>query len=430
MIVRAPSLFARMFALAAALMLISALAWVGIYSYFQREPRMSRLAQTVVTTVNLVRPAVLAAGPGTRAELLSDFAGSEGIRIYPAEANDRVRERPVDALTEKIGGRLGPHTRFAEAVNDEPGFWVSFEIDHGDEYWLMLPADRLRSGRQRAWLGWAAVAALLALAGAWGSVRWVTRPLSRLADAAGELGRGTHPAPLALEGPPEVASVARAFNQMSADLRALEAERSIALAGISHDLRTPLARLRLEIEMAGLPESTTADMIRDIEEMDEVVGQFVDYARSPDGEARATIDIVALLDSLARAANDEGAQVRVLARSPLAACVRERSVKRALLNLMQNARKYSQTDVRIELDASERGGSIEIDVIDNGPGIDPARAQDLKRAFVRGEAARSGQAGAGLGLAIVERIAKSHGGTLDLLPREGGGLIARLRLLP
>lgn len=426
------SLLARAFALMASLMLLSVLAWLVAYTHFQREPRAQQLAQWVATSVNTVRPALINAEAGKRLDLLSDLATAENIRIYPAEPGDPITPLPQNellaSLTAHVQQSLGPRTRFAAAVDGTPGFWVSFLIDEHDEYWMRLPMEHILPETRQTWLGWAALALAAALAAAWGLVAYLTRPLGRLAAAAQAVARGEAVAALDERGPPEIGAVAAAFNHMSQSLQAMESDRAISLAGVSHDLRTPLARLRLEIEMAGLDEATREAMAQEVDEMDGIIGQFIDYARGVNDEPWDEVDLSELIAAQVGAFARRGVDFEYSPGSLPSITAQPLAIKRALTNLIHNAVKYAGGEHPIGIEVRSVGDTVEIDILDRGPGIAPEQAHAVKRAFVRGEAARSNAGGAGLGLAIVERIARYHGGRLELLPREGGGLIARLAL--
>ena len=171
-----------------------------------------------------------------------------------------------------------PDTRLASEVNGIAGLWVSLSIAD-DDYWVYINRDPVARTYGTQWIGWAAVALLLSVIGAILITRLINRPLAQLSRASAELGSGRNPAPLPETGPIEIRTVNESFNRMVTDLGKLEADRALLLAGISHDLRTPLSRLRLELEMAPLPEGSRAAMVGDIEQMDAIVRQFLDYAR-------------------------------------------------------------------------------------------------------------------------------------------------------
>ena len=464
------SLLWRTFILVALLMLLSVAAWFAIFSTYEREPRARQLAQTLGSVANLTRAALISARPEARRELLRDLSDREGIHIYPADTADRIEALPDRAflrrVEELVREQLGPATRLTLEREGERALFVSFRIDDSGEgdYWLALPRERIDRIFPLSWLGWGVAALMLSLLGAWLIVFRITRPLKALQQAARKVGAGETPARLDESGPTELATVAHAFNQMSTDLAQLDQDRALILAGISHDLRTPLTRLRMGIEMGG-DDGLREGMTADVEEMDKTIGQFLDFARSEGGEAPQAVDVAALLADLASQYRRRGFAVDVsgaVAPIPLSRhlsqrekggellpspsgrgnegegwptfgadlALRPQALRRAVSNLIDNALRYAGSDNPVELKLGAGAGEFTIDVCDRGPGIPPQDVERIKRPFARLDAARSNAAGAGLGLAIVERIARSHNGRLELLPRDGGGLVARLVLRP
>jgi two-component system osmolarity sensor histidine kinase EnvZ len=455
------SLLARTFLLLAALMLLSVLAWFAIFTTYEREPRARQIAQMIASVVNLTRTSLVSARADARRGLLRELSDREGIHIYPAESDDRIAPLPDRAFLQRtqelLRERLGPETRLTLERNDEKALFASFRIDEGDEsdYWVALPIERLERIFPAQWIGWGIAAVLLSLIGAWLIMFRVTRPLKALERAAAEIGSGRQPAPLPERGPEELETLARAFNRMSADLARLDEDRALILAGISHDLRTPLTRLRMEIEMTGADEATRDAMVADVEEMDRTIGQFLDFARTgtEGGEAIEPTDLAALLEDLAEQYRRRGFAVALppttrrrpsainatatpdsldaeggTFSAPVTLAVRAPTLRRAVANLIDNALRHAGAELPVELALARVGGEMQIEVRDRGPGIPTTEAERLKLPFTRLEAARSNAVGAGLGLAIVERIARAHGGRLDLLPREDGGLVARITI--
>ncbi len=238
------------------------------------------------------------------------------------------------------------------------------------------------------------------------------------------VGDGRLPPPLPETGPSEIASLNRGFNQMLANLRRADEDRALLLAGVSHDLRTPLARLRLGIEVGTHDASTQEGMISDIAEMDKIIGQFLEFARDNTEVSLETgqlNDIVASAVDRYRKAGDD---VRFARGELPPLLLRPTAMSRLIANLVDNALRYGAPPVDVVTRADAHSAVLE--VADRGPGIAQDQVERLKRPFTRGEPARTGAAGAGLGLAIVERIARMHGAGFELLPREGGGTCARL----
>lgn len=429
------SLLWRAFLLIATLMLLAVAAWLTIFREAELEPRARQLTQLVVSMTNLTRVALLAAQPELRHHLLAELSDREGLHVYPADDNDQIVPPPPLPLPRRIATllqeRLGADTRLAFELNGEPGLFVSFRIFEGTEgdFWLALPRERLERKLPLQWLGWGAAVLLLSLAGAWLIVFLITRPLRALETAARKVGAGETPPPLPEHGPQEITAVTAAFNQMSANLRQLEDDRRLLLAGISHDLRTPLTRLRMETELSVAEPEARAGMAADIEEMDRTIGQFLDFARPQDsaGTPAEPTDLDALLNDIAGRYGDRVRRPASADFSKLAAA-RPEALRRAIINLIENALRHAGTAEPVDLTLTQAGNEIVIAIEDRGPGIASGEIERLKLPFTRGETARTGASGAGLGLAIVERIVRAQHGRLELLPRDGGGLSAQIRL--
>ena len=423
------TLWARAFLLIVALIMLSLSSALVIFNHVQQEPRAQQMAQLVVAVVNLTRAAMLSAAPEWHSALLAELGEAEGLRVTMAEPGEVLRALPdqpheLQLMKQKVRARLGDGTRFAIERNQVHALWVSFFIGH-EEFWVAVPIERIERGYSRVLLLWGSLVSALALLGAYLIALQVARPLQRMARAAQLLGRGKVPAPLPENAAQEIAVVSRAFNQMSADLTAHERERAQVLAGISHDLRTPLTRMRLAVEMSS-DEALRDGIVADVEQMNEVLQQFLDYARLDENEAVVMTDVTALVREVVQRHAATVPALELDLQSAIDMPVRPLLLKRALGNLLDNAGKYGDGKVSVRL--AQQGGNAVIAVADNGTGI-PQEQRDLaKRPFVRLGSARSNTTGSGLGLAIVERAARLHGGELLLAESEQGGLLATLRL--
>ncbi len=426
------TLLARTFLLLAMLVLLTTAGWLSLFRHIDAEPRARETAQLAASAVNLIRASLFAAAPVKRLGLFNEFSRREGIRLLPAEPEDKIEAMPDSRFFRLLQGeltaRLGEHTRIAASVDGVSGFWVSFRLDDADEeeYWLVLPRERAARDFASHWLAWGLLAVVLALAVAWLIASRISRPLKAMARSAETVGRGEKPEPLPEDGAEELSRLAVAFNTMAADLERHERDRSEVLAGISHDLRTPLTRLRLEAEMS-VADSARQAVVADIEQMEAVISQFMDYARTESGEAPVATDLGALLSGIAERQRSVGHALTTSIDDLPEMLLRPKAITRAVTNLIDNAVKYGGGE--ITLSAATVNGEIQVEISDRGPGIPPDQIERLKRPFTRLESARTDVTGTGLGLAIVERIAKLHDGHLDLLPHPGGGLLVRL-LLP
>ncbi len=440
------SLFWRTFLMIATLIVASVLGTLQLALFVDRSPPEQQLAWEITSVVNLTRSALVSSEGERRRALLDELAREEHVLVTPLEAGDQVeplgRGPRASALAAKVEQRLrsmlGPHTRLAGKVNGVDGLWVSFDID-GDAYWLLLDPERFRRRIGPDWPLIGLMAVVLSLLGALAISQIVNRPLARLAAALDRLGRGEPPPRLREDLPTEIAKVNRGFNRMASDLAQLDSDRALALAGISHDIRTPLSRLRLEVELSPLTEDDKASMVDDLERIDRIVGQFVEYARAGQVEgARASerIDVAALARSIAAEyrAREHEARVRVELACEAGTEWRGDALEltRVLVNLVENAMRYGRTtpegwaDVRISIARSDAG--LRVEVSDHGPGVPPEHLERLLRPFARVGAERSAGGGTGLGLAIVDRIARRYGGDCVLSATSGGGLTVTVRL--
>ena len=420
-------LFWRTFLLIALLIAVSLAAWFQSFRVIEREPRAQRVALQLVSIVKLTRTALLYSDPDLRRALLQDLESNEGVRVYPRETADKFRPQPQNELNRlieaNVRGRLGDDTVIAQSVNDIPGVWISFKIDD-DDYWVALDRDQLDNATGLQWLGWGIFALALSLFGAAFITSLVNRPFARLALAARKVGSGRIPEALPERGMGVAAETNRSFNQMVRDIERMEADRALMLAGISHDLRTPLARLRLETEMSPADDDTKNAMIDDIEQMDLIIGRFLDYAR-PVQRTPETVDLSQLAREAAqRLCGEDG--VRIVTSLTDGAVIEADStdMRRVLGNLLENARKYGRSAdcgiPEIIIETRVPHGFVELSVLDRGPGIPEDQLEFVTRPFYRVESARTQADGTGLGMAIVQRLVSRHRGTLRLNNRRPG----------
>jgi two-component system osmolarity sensor histidine kinase EnvZ len=417
--------------LIALLLAVAHLAWLEIFRASEREPRARQVAQQIVSVVNLTRTSLITVDPSKRIALLQDLSREEGIQVYLGHPGERVAplgDRQFLRLVEQhIKRQLGPDTHLATSRDGVRGAWVSFRIDE-DEYWVFMPRSRLERTDPLRWVGWGALILVLALLGAYLIVARINRPLRELTGAADEIGRGKTPQPVAETGPSEIQTLAHAFNRMASDLKRLDEERALLLAGVSHDLRTPLARIRLGLEMMDDKGDGTlkSGMVQDIEDIDAAINQFLDFARVTEGETAVPDgDLNAIVREVCERYSRAGKAVttRLVDLPPLR--LRPVSAHRLVANLVDNALRHGNGQA--EVSTALQDGAAVLEVLDRGPGIPPGEAERMLQPFTRLNSARSG-AGTGLGLAIVDRIARLHGGSVRLLARDGGGLRVRVEL--
>jgi two-component system osmolarity sensor histidine kinase EnvZ len=428
------SLFGRLVLLLVIVVALAVLTSILTFRHDRAELLARQFGDTKIVQLKALRAALASAESPQRRDALAHLNQEYGVRIIPEAERPIIGipavGPPFDGLEERLREALGPETeiRFAPRLR-----LLVVKIRAGDAgYWVGLPMPpRPEPDLPERALTWTLVVLVLLLAAAYVFARILARPLRDLTAAVAQVGRGETPPPLPEGGPSEIAAVNHGFNTMLGNLRRMEDDRALLLAGVSHDLRTPLARLRLGVEMGAGPQDAAMKegMVADIEEMDRIIGQFLDFAR---GEAEAP-KVMSDLDALIGARCERYAQAgRPVVFHPGRAgtlALRPIAIARLVANLVDNALAYGRTAV--DVSTALVGDHAVIDVADRGPGVRPDEVARLKQPFTRASAARAhpeGAAGAGLGLAIVDRIARLHGGSFDLLPRDGGGTIARVTL--
>ncbi len=431
------SLFWRTFFLLALLLIGSILAWLQTLRSLEFEPRIQQTAQQLASQVNLSRAALVHADAIARISLLKTMRDQEGVRIVPRETSDKVTVDNIDPFNSQIAReltvRLGPDTVVAHQVNGKAGLWIAFDID-GDDYWLLTDPDRFAPVGGKTWLAWLAVAAVLSLAGAALIARLINRPLKNLSFAASRVRDGNFSASRLDETvqTSEIREVNIGFNRMAQQLAKIEQDRAVMLAGISHDLRTPLARLRLETELSVADLDARAHMAADISQLDAIIDKFLDYAR-PGNSTLVPVVLVDLIESCIYAYKDQTTvRIQVQMEDDLCVLADEVELGRIVANLLENARRYGKTVdtgiANISIAAIARDKWVLIKIRDRGLGVAPGQLANLTQPFFRGEAARTAANGAGLGLAIVEKTVSRMGGSFALVNGKTGGLCANIRL--
>lgn len=430
------SLFGRNALLIVLLIVLSQLGSALLLEHLVVRPRLAQLADSIARSIAAIHHGLAALPPAEQQAFVQRFNEQARERSTPEPAAPVVL-RPVltafqrhfvDAVSRRLAGQ-----DVEVSWRPEGGGSLALRMKlagGGGEQTVLLPGVLPERDFAGTWLLMSLAIILLAIAGAlWFQWR-LNRPLARVVGAARTLAGGRAPPPLPEDGPTEVATVSHSFNQLVASLDRNERERALLLAGISHDLRTPLTKLRLGVEILGSASEPelTASMTRSIEELDAIVQQFVDFARGEDDEPRVPLDLNTLAAQV-QAANADHGRALALDAAPalLPVEARARALRRVLDNLVENAFRHGRPPVSLR--TGQADGMAWVEVADRGNGVAPEQAEVLKQPFRRaGGESRAGVSGSGLGLAIVDRIARGHGGRLDLLPNEGGGLRVRVSL--
>ena len=429
-------LFWRTFFLLTFLITASLAVWVSSITLVELAPRARQIAAQIVSVVTVTRVALANSAPESLKALLIDLKNNEGIKILPLEESDQVEAAPDDEMVEQIEtnirAKLGPQTRFAGEVNGHEGFWISFDME-GDPYWLGLERQRVERSSGIQFFGWASVTLIVSMLGAVFISRLINQPLARLTAATDAIAKGRVPEPLPEKGMEEIRETNRSFNQMVADLNRVESDRALVLAGISHDLRTPLARMQLEVEMAHLSDDARRGMQADLQQMDAIIGQFLDYARPTDNSSFAALDLTSLLnDCVQTAGRVPDLQIKTKIAEGVAVRGNPTDLKRVFNNLIENARRYGKSgeaDIALlDVECRINGDNAILKFADHGPGVPEADIERLLRPFTRLDTARGQANGAGLGLAIVDRVIRRHGGKMRIRNRSSGGLVIEIGL--
>ncbi len=341
----------------------------------------------------------------------------QGRRTNAFAVVDRSLER---ALAQRLDAPFWFDTTRYPAYVD-----IRVKVDEG-VIRILAPRDRAFATQGHIFVLWMAMATVLLTAIAILFIRNQTRTIERLAAAADAFGRGIDAPAFKPSGAREVRQAAQAFLAMKSRIQRHIDQRTALLASVSHDLRTPLTRLKLELALAE-PGPRTGEMKRDLAEMEHMIDEYLAFARGEGGEVVETVTLKTLIEEVSEGAIRAGAVVSVAADPELQARVRPNALKRALSNLVMNAAAHGE---KVEVSASRRpSGGIEISVDDDGPGIPQEQYEDAFKAFNRLDAARNQNAkGVGLGLAIARDVARSHGGDIILDRSRLGGLRAVVRL--
>lgn len=365
--------------------------------------------------------------------------------LRPAMAEAFHKETGIGVYREKVAMKLGlQHAIYYPYRSEEMSFLLGgpaeVRISQGDEYlfwirppqspnwWVKIPLTGLEEENLYPLLVVLVILGVLSVAGGWLFVRQLNRPLKALQHAAEDVGRGNFPEPLQENGTTEIVAVTQTFNHMSKGILQLESDRKLLMAGISHDLRTPLTRIRLATEMMSSEDDFLKDGIEsDIDDMNKIIDQFIDYIRHDNKDTLEVSDINVLLKEVIQAETTTKRKIIYKEKELIAIPIRYIAIKRVVANLIQNALRYSDDDITIEVNQSPQSKNIVFSVIDQGPGIPENEVARLFQPFTQGDTARGGE-GSGLGLAIIKRIVDSHGGSIRLVNGVNSGLIASVSL--
>lgn len=429
---RPATLFGKTAATIAFSLVVMQLLALGVVFFTIQLPLARRSADDLAALMVLSAQTWAELPLDARRDFRDELAKSHGLSLFPSDSPlpEGGQHLPyLQMLEEALGRRAGRPIQVKVTVQEERWFWAEISTG-GQTIRIGFPQQRIGANPLLALALVLGIGTLLALLTALLLVRRLTIPLDRLTQAASRVGIGETPEPLPEEGPVELRTLACAFNRMTRQVRELLDNRTTLLAGISHDLRTPLARLRLALEMLAEKPSPAliSRMGRDLEEMNRMIGEFLELARGLQQEEKQSVDIGDLIGQAVDDARAGGAVIHWAPAPPCRRDCRPGALRRILDNLIQNAVRYGGAErMTVECDCDVE--SITIRVLDRGPGIAPDQMEAVFRPFYRIESSRSGATGgSGLGLAIARQLAEANGWQIKLLGREGGGTEARLSL--
>ena len=416
------------------LLLITLLIASQVYSYYAvfnyaLLPSLQQFNKILGHEINLMLDDSEELSAGLDAPQRRRVLEQLGVTIHPEDspiAEEYRHAVSIDLMSEEMSQELGVPTDVRMMLGQE-SYILWMKTDALPGALIRIPLSELQEEDFAPLFRNSLIMALLIVAGGWLFIRLQNRPLVALERAAKDVGRGEIPPPLPEKGATEIRSVTRAFNQMSKGIQALEEDRALLMAGISHDLRTPLTRIRLATEMMSPQDSYLAEgIIGDTEECNEIISQFMDYLKPVNQQS---FEAVSLNDLARDVATSEGGyeiqvetelnpQMKDAIGSPIA-------IKRAISNLVVNAIRYGNGWVKVSTGMTADNKLAWVCVEDNGPGIENSQIGKLFEPFTRGDTAR-GSEGTGLGLAIVKRIVSQHRGAVVVNNRSQGGLKAQI----
>lgn len=419
--------FGRIALLVGFLLLINQLVSYFTISWYVTQPSVKQLVQMLAADVNT---AIYVQNKEFPNEVRQEIMAKQNMELVSTRNGEprALREaQPYIILTKELAEYLEvpvERTEMRVEESDKIYYWV--KSPRHSQVWLRVAMEPFEGFNIHPPVVYFTAILLLSLLGGWIFTRQISKPLRRLEFAAREIGRGDNPGQLQEKGLEEMVTVTRAFNQMARNVQQLEEDRTLLLAGVSHDLRTPLTRIRLATEFMSDAEAETREgIVRDTEDMDQIISQFISFVRDGRDERARPGDLNALVEECVMANRPQEGDVSYELGELSEVAFKPLAMKRLITNLIQNGLKYAGPPLTVV--TGLYGDTIRVSVFDEGSGIDEEEIERLFQPFARGNTARSG-GGSGLGLAIVRRIAEMHRGTVTLINRPEGGLEARLEI--
>lgn len=384
------------------------------------ETRLNSLSRTIAVQMRLLEE-FLETRPA------AELPPLKGLLIAPAlpqvTPDDAERSQRAASIQARLDGELGRPVQVIAALTPEPGLWVNLQPTGQATQWLFLPTPKIIYRRSDSLVVALIVGFLVVFVGGMLLLWQVQRPLERLAKAFEAVGPAAPPKDLDVEGVGISRLVIERYNAMAARQRRHEEDRAIMLAGVAHDLRSPITRLRLLLELEN--GGRRVEFNQNIGEIERITEQFLAFARGYDDEDATPHDLKPFVQEVIAPFRERGVAIKPAAADTIVA-IRPNALRRALINLIENALEYGAAPVAV--DVRRDGDEIVLAVEDAGLGIADTDIARAMRPFTRLDGARGGKGHCGLGLAVVAQIAASHGGRLVLQRQAAGGFAAEIRL--
>ncbi|WP_421241373.1 two-component system sensor histidine kinase EnvZ [Aeromonas enteropelogenes] len=424
---KAGSMFSRMlWFLAAVLVVYQIVSYATFYNYLL-APTVKQISHLLANQVKLIFPV-----ESNQLELSDDAEAlvyvATGSDIYTqseAEQHGLKESKPYRYLAENISKELGGPTKVRVEIQDHYIIWI--QPPQASKIWVRIPLTEIEDDDIEPLILYMSVLLVITLFAAWRFARQLVRPLEELEAGAVSVARGNFPDALGEQGSREVRRLTRTFNHMSNSIKGLIEERNLMMAGVSHDLRTPLTRIRLATEMMSSGDEYLKESINaDIDESNAIIDQFIDYIRPDEVKNLDLVDLTQLVHDALLMHAEQGLEVELaLPEEAVRVACNPVSMRRVLSNLSGNSLRYGATRLLGEL--KDDGHWVRLRLSDDGPGIPEQDHFRVLKPFTQGNLART-TGGSGLGLAIVARIVAQHHGTIRLGRSEWGGLQVEIRL--
>lgn len=413
------------------LLLINQLVSYFSVAFYVIKPSTQQISHLISRQVNLLLPVttLTADEQVLISKHVQQITGSQLFSEEQAMLHGLGNASYYSYFSQQMSQELQIDAEVRISQTDNFVFWVRSAA--APDYWVRVPLAGLEETSFPLLTFYLLMIGVLSVIGGWLLARHLNRPLQSLQLAAIQVGRGEFPAPLSEEaGATEIIAVTKAFNYMASGIRQLEQDRALLMAGVSHDLRTPLTRIRLASEMMAEQDNWIREgIVNDIEDMNAIIDQFIDYLRHHKQEELQRINLNDLIEETVQAEQVQQRKLVTRLEADLPKIwLRRIAMKRVLNNLLENALRYSEGDIEISSGYERSQKRVYLEIRDHGPGIPEHKMQAMFSPFVQGDEAR-GSGGSGLGLAIIKKIIDMHQGEIRLHNHARGGLVVTV-LLP